>query len=180
MLKGLVAGTVNLALAFWHGAVLPPAGPILGAGAVGFVGYGISLVLFVLALRHLGTAMTGAYFSMAPFIGAVLAIVLFGEPVTAHLVAAAVLMGVGFWLHLVEHHEHEHVHEEAVHEHLHVHDGHHQHAHVAGDPPGEPHGHLPSAKRSCVIGDDGPSLSPAVRRSLIVTDGPVAATRRNS
>ena len=112
MLKGLVAGAVNLGLALWHGAALPSAGPLLGAGVVGFLGYGVSLVLFVLALRHLGAARTGAYFSMAPFIGAVLALGLFGEPLSARLVAAAALMGVGLYLHVVEHHEHGHRHEE--------------------------------------------------------------------
>lgn len=142
MLKGLVAGAVNLGLALWHGAALPAAGPLLGAGVVGFLGYGVSLVLFVLALRHLGAARTGAYFSMAPFIGAVLALVLFSEPLTARLVAAAALMGVGLYLHLVEHHEHEHGHEEVVHEHAHVHDEHHRHAHGPNDPSGEPHVHV--------------------------------------
>lgn len=142
MLKGLVAGAVNLVLALWHGATLPPAGPLLGAGAVGFLGYGVSLVLFVLALRHLGAARTGAYFSMAPFIGALLALGLFGESPTARLVAAAMLMGVGLYLHLVEHHDHEHEHEELVHEHAHVHDEHHRHAHGPDEPAGEPHVHV--------------------------------------
>jgi len=141
MLKGLAAGTVNLVLALWHGAVLPSGMPLLEAGLVGFFGYGVSLVLFVLALRHLGSARTGAYFSTAPFIGAVLALVLFGEPITVRLIAAAVLMGAGLWLHLVERHEHEHAHEEMVHEHAHVHDEHHQHLHGPDDPSGEPHVH---------------------------------------
>ena len=142
MLKGLVAGAVNFGLALWHGAALPPAGPLLGAGAVGFLGYGVSLVLFVLALRHLGAARAGAYFSAAPFVGAVLALGLFGEPPTARLVAAAALMGVGLYLHLAEHHDHEHAHEEMVHEHAHVHDEHHRHAHGPNDPAGEPHVHV--------------------------------------
>jgi hypothetical protein len=133
---------VNLSLALWYGATLPSAVPLLGAGLVGFLGYGVSLVLFVLALRHLGSARTGAYFSTAPFIGAVLALVLFGEPITARLVVAAMLMGLGLWLHLVEHHEHEHEHEEMVHEHGHVHDEHHRHAHGSDDPAGEPHAHV--------------------------------------
>ncbi len=142
MLKGLVAGAVNLILALWRGAELPPAGTALGAGVVGFFGYGVSLVLFVLALRHLGAARTGAYFSMAPFVGAVLALGLFSEPLTVQLIAAAVLMGVGLYLHLVEHHEHAHQHEELVHEHAHVHDGHHRHEHGPGVIPREPHVHV--------------------------------------
>jgi len=142
MLKGLVAGAVNLVLALWHGASLPPAGPLLGAGVVGFFGYGVSLVLFVLALRHLGAARTGVYFSMAPFIGAVLALGLFSEPLTVRLALAAALMGLGLYLHLAEHHEHEHDHEELTHEHVHVHDAHHQHEHGPGVAPGEPHVHV--------------------------------------
>jgi drug/metabolite transporter (DMT)-like permease len=142
MLKGLAAGTVNLSLALWHGSELPPVAPLLGAALVGFFGYGVSLVMFVLALRHLGSARTGAYFSTAPFIGAVLALAMFGEPITTRLVAAAILMGIGLWIHLVEHHEHEHVHAEMEHEHAHVHDEHHQHTHGPDDALGEPHVHV--------------------------------------
>ena len=141
MLKGLVAGTVNLVVALALGARLPAPGLTLAAGVVGFLGYGVSLVLFVLALRFLGAARTGAYFSTAPFVGALLAIGLFDEPVTVRLVAAAVLMAIGLWLHLAERHEHEHVHEPLEHDHRHVHDAHHQHEHGLGDPPGEPHTH---------------------------------------
>src|SRR5215831_15227075 len=68
-LKGLVAGAINVLIALAHGAGLPSTGVLLAAGAVGFLGYGVSLALFVLALRHLGTARTGAYFSVAPFVG---------------------------------------------------------------------------------------------------------------
>lgn len=142
MLKGLVAGAVNLGLALWQGAALPGAGAIAGSALVGFFGYGVSLVLFVLALRHLGAARSGAYFSTAPFIGAALAVILFHEPITVRLIAAAGLMGAGLWLHLVERHDHEHTHEEMMHEHAHVHDAHHQHTHTTGDPPGEPHVHV--------------------------------------
>jgi drug/metabolite transporter (DMT)-like permease len=141
MLKGLVAGTVNLALGAAVGAHLPPARVLAGAGLIGFLGYGVSLVLFVLGLRHLGTARTGAYFSLAPFVGAVLAVLLLGEPVSAQLLAAGGLMGVGLWLHLSERHEHEHTHEAMEHEHRHTHDAHHQHEHGPGAPPGEPHTH---------------------------------------
>lgn len=140
MLKGAVAGTVNVALALSVGAALPSAGPLLGAAVVGFLGYGVSLTLFVLALRHLGSARTGAYFSLAPFAGAAVAILAFGEPVTGRFVAAAALMGVGLYLHLVERHEHRHRHELTRHEHRHVHDEHHQHEHEGWEGP-EPHSH---------------------------------------
>ncbi len=141
MLKGLAAGTVNVALAFLAGGGLPPTSAMVGAAAVGFLGYGVSLVLFVLALRHLGSARTGAYFSMAPFVGATVAITMFGDPITIPFAAAAGLMGLGLYLHLVERHEHRHRHDPTIHTHRHVHDDHHRHQHQGGEEP-EPHSHL--------------------------------------
>ena len=141
MLKGLVAGSVNLALALASGAALPPAGTVLAAGVVGFLGYGVSLALFVSSLRHLGTARTGAYFSLAPFVGAVLAVLMLGEPVSATLIGAGALMALGLWLHLSERHDHQHAHPVLAHEHRHRHDEHHQHEHAPGIAPGEPHTH---------------------------------------
>jgi drug/metabolite transporter (DMT)-like permease len=140
--KGLVAGLVNLALAFLQGAAWPAMGAALAAGAVGFAGYGVSLALFVLAMRHLGTARTAAYFSTAPFIGAVLAVALLGDPVTASLLLAAALMALGLYFHLAERHEHTHEHAALTHEHRHRHDAHHRHTHAGGEPPGEPHSHV--------------------------------------
>jgi drug/metabolite transporter (DMT)-like permease len=141
MLKGLVAGAVNLVLALWQGAVLPSAGLVAVVGLVGFLGYGVSLALFVLGLRYLGTARTGAYFSLAPFVGAVLAVVMLGEPLSVQLIVAGGLMAFGLWLHLAEQHEHDHAHETMEHEHRHRHDAHHHHEHSPADPPGEPHTH---------------------------------------
>lgn len=141
MLKGLVAGAVNLMLAVANGASVPSAGAVIAAGAVGFLGYGVSLALFVLGLRHLGTARTAAYFSLAPFVGAALAVLMLGEALSVKLAIAGGLMALGLWLHLAERHEHEHAHEAIEHEHRHVHDEHHQHAHGPDAPPGEPHTH---------------------------------------
>ncbi len=140
-LKGFIAGPVNLLLGLWVGGAIPAVTPLIAAGIVGFLGYGVSLALFVVALRHLGTARTGAYFSTAPFIGAVAALLLLREPITVQLVAAGLLMGLGVWLHLTEDHNHEHVHQTMEHSHRHVHDEHHQHVHGPDDPPGEPHTH---------------------------------------
>ncbi|HXT79119.1 MAG TPA: EamA family transporter [Acetobacteraceae bacterium] len=141
MLKGLVAGTVNLLLALGHGAALPPAGTAAAAGLIGFLGYGVSLALFVAALRDLGAARTSAYFALAPFIGAILAVAMLHAPLSARLVIAGGLMGFGLWLHLTERHDHTHVHEPMEHEHRHRHDAHHQHEHTPNDRPGEPHTH---------------------------------------
>lgn len=141
MIKGLIAGGVNLVLAFGFGEGLPPIGSIAAAGVVGFLGYGVSLVLFVVSLRHLGAARTGAYFSTAPFIGAAIAVAMLGESLTVQLGIAAVLMAAGVYLHLTEVHDHEHRHEAIEHAHRHVHDAHHRHRHGPDDPPGEPHSH---------------------------------------
>jgi drug/metabolite transporter (DMT)-like permease len=141
MLKGLIAGPFNLIVGLSVSHQIPSVSGILLTGVVGFLGYGVSLALFVVALRGLGTARTGAYFSAAPFIGSTAAVVLLGEPITAQLLLAAACMALGIWLHLTERHEHEHFHETLVHTHPHVHDIHHRHGHKSGDPPGEPHTH---------------------------------------
>jgi drug/metabolite transporter (DMT)-like permease len=141
LIKGLVAGSVNLGLGLGSGAAWLGWPQTLAALAVGFFGYGISLVLFVRALRQLGAARTSAYFSTAPFIGALIAVALFSEPLTLALILAAVLMAVGVFLHLQESHLHDHSHAEMEHEHRHAHDSHHQHRHDALDPAGEPHTH---------------------------------------
>jgi drug/metabolite transporter (DMT)-like permease len=138
--KGLVSGAVNLLLAFSLGAAMPSLPNVVAAMAVGLLCYGASLALFVVGLRHLGTARTGAYFSVAPFFGAALA-VLTGEPATLPLLVAGALMALGTWLHLSERHEHEHAHEAMEHNHEHVHDEHHQHGHEVAQPPGIRHRH---------------------------------------
>lgn len=139
--KGLVAGPVNLAIGLSVGGQIPAISVLSVAGLVGFLGYGVSLALFVMALRHLGTARTGAYFSTAPFLGSMAAVLFLSEPINIQLVVAGLLMATGVWLHLTEDHGHEHAHDLMEHAHPHVHDAHHQHEHGPGDPPGEPHTH---------------------------------------
>jgi len=139
--KGLLAGLVNCAVGLGMGDCLPAAQTSLLAMAVGLLGYGISLVFFVLALRGLGTARTGAYFSTAPFIGSAVSLLLLGETATAPFWVASALMGLGVWLHLSETHEHAHTHEPLEHSHTHIHDEHHQHQHETGIDLTEPHAH---------------------------------------
>lgn len=146
-IKGGVAGAINVAIAFALGSRLPPAGPLLAAGTIGLFGYGISLAAFVLALRYLGAARTGAYFSTAPFIGAALSLPLLHESPAPGFWIAGGLMALGVWLHLSERHQHEHAHEALEHEHMHEHDIHHQHAHDfdwdGRSPHSHPHRHEP-------------------------------------
>lgn len=140
-IKGAVAGSVNTAIAFALGASLPSTSLFAGALAVGALGYGLSLVLFVVALRHLGTARTGAYFSSATFIGAATAILLLHERPDLLFWIAALLIGIGLWLHLSERHAHEHLHEPTEHDHWHEHDEHHRHAHDFQWDNGKAHSH---------------------------------------
>lgn len=161
MVKGLVAGATNLMLALSLGAAWPEIPVVLAAALLGFASYGASLALFVLGLRHLGTARTGAYFSIAPFVGAALAIAVLGEPITLSLVIAGALMAWGVWLHLTESHQHSHTHEPLEHSHEHGHgsgDEHHNHRHETSveigtrhvhthrhDPITHSHAHFPDA-----------------------------------
>ena len=140
MVKGLAAGSFNLALAYALGMELPAGTTLAAALTLGFLSYGVSLVLFILALRHLGAARAAAHFSTAPFIGAAIAILVLGEPLTASFVTALILMLAATWLVLTERHAHEHGHEDMAHSHRHTHDEHHQHAH-RGDEGPEPHAH---------------------------------------
>ncbi|SER43186.1 DMT family transporter [Pseudomonas sp. NFPP19] len=145
--KGLAAGVVNTSLALAIGAQLPAVTTLSPILLVGFLGYGVSLVLFVLALRGLGSARTGAYFSTAPFLGAVISILILGEPVSLWFLVAAALMAIGVWIHLMENHAHEHQHEPLAHNHRHRHDEHHQHEHGfewdGSAPHSHPHEHTP-------------------------------------
>lgn len=138
--RGIVAGAVNIAIAVLAGVPLPALATMLVIGVVGCLSFGISMVLFVTALRELGAARTGAYFSVAPFFGALLAL-LFGEPFTWTLAIAGVCMGAGVWLHVSERHEHLHRHEALRHSHRHRHDEHHQHDHDFAWEGNEPHEH---------------------------------------
>lgn len=140
-LKGLIAGACNTALALESGAAVPAGVAVLGSLAVGFLGYGLSLTLFVVALRGLGTARTGAYFSVAPLFGVVLSLAIWPQTPGPLFWAAAALMAVGVWLHVRERHEHEHTHEALQHAHRHRHDEHHQHVHDFAWDGGEPHLH---------------------------------------
>ncbi len=140
-IKGSAAGVVNIGIALALGMTLPALPVIAQAAAIGLAGYGISLVLFVLALRNLGSARTGAYFSVASFFGAAVSLLLLHESPSLSFWIAGALMGAGIWLHLTERHEHEHTHEPIEHEHEHTHDEHHQHRHDFEWDGIEPHTH---------------------------------------
>jgi drug/metabolite transporter (DMT)-like permease len=140
-LKGLFAGVTNTGLALALGATMPAGGPLVSTLAVGFSGYGLSLVLFVVALRGLGTARTGAYFSVAPLFGVLISLALWPAVPGWTFWVAAGLMALGVWLHIRERHEHDHTHLSLSHAHPHVHDAHHRHDHPFNWDGAEPHVH---------------------------------------
>ena len=137
--KTLAAGTFNVALGLLVGEGLPPATHVAGALLTGALGYGLSIVLHLLAVRSLGAARQAAYFATAPFIGAVLAVPLLHDRLAPVDVAAGGVMALGIGLILRTRHAHEHVHEPVEHEHAHLHDEHHVHTHE--EPVTEPHSH---------------------------------------
>ena len=145
--KGVTGGVVNLGLALLLAVTVPAPMAALAAGVVGFLGYGVSLVLFIVSLRELGVARASAYFSTAPFIGVAVAFGVLDERPGHAFWVALPLMTIGVWLHLTERHRHEHAHKRLVHEHPHRHDEHHRHAHVfmwdGTEPHTHPHEHEP-------------------------------------
>ncbi len=145
LIKGLAGGSINLALAFWAGELVWAPALWLSGLALGAVSYGVSLVLFIMAMRGLGAARSGAVFGVYPFFGALLSVVFLNEPLTAPLISAFVVMALGFYLVVSDRHGHEHWHEELIHEHLHAHDdSHHAHGHVTESGTGKPHTHAHS------------------------------------
>jgi drug/metabolite transporter (DMT)-like permease len=150
--KGLVSGLLNcgmavIALSIKHKSGLlsalssQPIDVIALSMLIGFLSYGVSLVLYIHSLRHLGAARTSAYFCLAPFIGALAAVLWLHETITGNLIASALLMGFGVLLHLTESHEHTHTHEPLEHCHEHFHDEHHKHEHTGEEQQTEPHTH---------------------------------------
>ncbi|MFZ2959812.1 MAG: EamA family transporter [Candidatus Ozemobacteraceae bacterium] len=140
-IKGLVAGCVNLSISVVLGLSQPAPEKAFIAMIVGFLGYGLSLAFFVMALRHIGTARTGAYFSLAPFWGMLMSVAFLQDEVTVQLLTAGAFMAGGMWIHLTESHEHAHHHEKMSHDHRHTHDEHHNHTHDRQVEPGSEHSH---------------------------------------
>ena len=141
MVKGLVAGIFSLALAYMMGASFPSIGIIIGALLLGSLCYGLSIVLFIRAMRSLGAARTSALFGVAPLVGVVLSFLIFhGSPTLAFYLALP-LMVAGAAILIREQHSHFHVHAELIHEHAHSHDDdHHIHEHESLE--SERHSHV--------------------------------------
>ncbi len=140
MVKGLVSGAFSLGLAFALGQGVSPGLPVVAGLAVGALGYGMSLVLFIKGLKGLGAFRAGAVFSIAPFAGALASILVLGDRVGPGMAAAGLIMAAAVVLVVREKHAHVHHHDRMTHSHVHVHsDLHHDHAH--DDEVREPHVH---------------------------------------
>ncbi|MBT8507546.1 multidrug DMT transporter [Methanomicrobiaceae archaeon CYW5] len=136
-IKGLVAGAVIIASALLMGGGLPALPTVAGVMVVGFFSYGgITSVLFMMALRGIGTARTGSILAVSPFFGVAISFAIFEEPLASTFWIALPIMVVGAYLLITENHSHPHYHPPMEHEHRHCHDdGHHLHAHVGTEPP---------------------------------------------
>ncbi len=128
--KGMVAAVINIGLALGADQAFPPWTVVAPVMAIGFFGYGVSLALFVVALRGLGAARTAGFFGCAPFIGAALAITIFQEHTSLLFWSAGLFMAAGIWLHLSERHVHAHWHGDLFHSHPHFPDVDHRHEHL--------------------------------------------------
>ncbi|MBU4189729.1 MAG: DMT family transporter [Candidatus Thermoplasmatota archaeon] len=139
-IKGFVAGTISLSLALFLGIRISLDFTIAFALLLGSFSYGISLVFFIKALEGLGSSRTGAFFSFAPFIGAIASLIILREWIGWVMFPAAGLMLIGVWLICSEKHLHTHLHKTVIHTHLHNHrDMHHLHEHSGAFH--EPHTH---------------------------------------
>jgi drug/metabolite transporter (DMT)-like permease len=127
--KGTIAGTTNVCIALGLGAAWPGLAVTLPALALGAVGYGASITLWVAGARELGAARGQLVFSAAPFVGVLIAWTAFGDPATLPQAVALAIAGIGVSLVLGSAHEHQHQHVVMSHIHEHEHDAHHQHRH---------------------------------------------------
>jgi len=133
-LKGVVAGSVNLAL----GLAITGAGrvsgwPVISALVVGAFGYGASITLWVRGAQQLGAARGQVIFATAPFIGAALAWLVLSDSIDAVQLVATTIAAIGVAVSLRSAHLHQHEHHVMVHTHEHEHhDLHHDHTHADG------------------------------------------------
>jgi drug/metabolite transporter (DMT)-like permease len=158
LVKGVVAGTLNLALGLWLERDMWRATTLSAGLLVGALSYGFSLVLHIAGAQHLGAARAQTVFGTAPFWGVALSWVMLGEPRLPEQFLAGGLMIVALWLMRTEHHGHAHTHTAAAHTHWHRHDdGHHEHGHPEL-PPGSWHSHEHAHEAGTHEHDHAPDL----------------------
>lgn len=98
LLKGIFSGLGSIVIGLCLGERIEVLWSVVAVLAVGFVAYGLSIFFYVHAQRLLGAARTSAYYAVAPFIGALLSLIIFGQmPQYTYFIALAI-MAVGAWL----------------------------------------------------------------------------------
>lgn len=129
-IKGLGSGSGALLIAILSHTWTYNPMYMIYALLLGFLAYGLSIYYYILAQRELGAARTSAYYAFAPFVGATLSLLVYGQQITWGFIIALSLMLLGAYFAAFERHQHAHRHEAVLHEHRHSHaDGHHMHTH---------------------------------------------------
>ena len=92
ILKGCFSGLGSLLIALLLGEQVPAVKWVLCVLLLGFVSYGLSISLYIMAQKHLGAAKTSAFYSIAPFLGVAFSMVLLGERPSLQFYAALLIM----------------------------------------------------------------------------------------
>jgi drug/metabolite transporter (DMT)-like permease len=138
--KGLLGSAASAVTALALAEAAPRLAPAAVLVALGALGYGVSLQLYLRAQSLIGAGRTASVFAAGPFVGAALALAGGAPWPGPRFVVAGAMMLAGVWLHVSERHAHAHAHDAVEHEHTHTHDDrHHEHAHEVA--PTGPHSH---------------------------------------
>ena len=98
LLKGIFSGIGSIVIGLCIGEQIEGLWSAAAVLSVGFVAYGLSIYFYVYAQRLLGAARTSAYYAIAPFIAAILSLIIFREiPDITYFIALGFMI-IGAWL----------------------------------------------------------------------------------
>lgn len=92
VIKGCFSGMGSFIIALLLGESVPEINWIFAILFLGFVAYGLSIKLYIMAQQHLGAAKTSAYYSIAPFLGVAFSMALLGERPAMQFYIAMIIM----------------------------------------------------------------------------------------
>ena len=98
VVKGFGSGLGAMIVALVCGDQLPQLLPALGALALGFVAYGLSIFFYIYAQRTLGAAKTSTWYAVSPFIGVGLSLVIFRQIPGLTFWVALAIMAAGAYI----------------------------------------------------------------------------------
>lgn len=98
VIKGFFSGMGSFVIALLAGESIPQIKYVLAASAVGFIAYGLSICFYIYAQRDLGAAKTSTYYSITPFAGVLLSLLIFREIPGMNFWIALIIMAGGTWL----------------------------------------------------------------------------------